>query len=55
MSADVTEPLGRGPVPASHQLWGAQESQQLYLNEKLNLLLFNVHRLFSYQKGNISN
>lgn len=55
MGTDVPEPPGRGPVPASRQLCGAQESQQLYLNEKLNLLLFNVRCLFRYQKGNTSN
>lgn len=54
MGADVTEPPGRGPAPASRQLRGAPESRQLYLNEKLNLL-FNAQRLFRSQRGSMSN
>lgn len=54
MGADVMEPPGRGPAPASRQLRGAPESRQLYLNEKLNLL-FNAQRLFRSQRGSMSN
>ena len=50
MGADVTEPPGRGPAPASHQLCGAPESRQLYLNEKLNLLCLMRSAFFALKE-----